>query len=53
LKNPLKALLKAGRPAIGTTLTIGNQDIAEAIGHAGYDWIMIDTEHSPLGYETV
>jgi 2-dehydro-3-deoxyglucarate aldolase len=48
LKNLLKAKLKKGEIAIGTTISIGHPDIAETLGHLGYDWMLIDTEHAPL-----
>jgi 2-keto-3-deoxy-L-rhamnonate aldolase RhmA len=48
LKNSLKAKLKKGEIAIGTTISIGHPDIAETLGDLGYDWMLIDTEHSPL-----
>ncbi|MDA4114820.1 MAG: aldolase/citrate lyase family protein [Thaumarchaeota archaeon] len=48
MKNRLKRMLKQGKLAIGTELTIAHPDIAEAIGRLGYDWVMIDTEHAPL-----
>lgn len=48
MKNRLKQLLREGRVAIGTELTIAHPDIPEAIGRLGYDFVMIDTEHAPL-----
>lgn len=41
-------MLKEGKIAIGTTITIGHPDIAEIIGHTGFDWVMLDTEHAPM-----
>lgn len=48
MKNGLKRMLKEGKVAIGTTLTIDHPDVAEFIGNLGYDWILIDTEHAPM-----
>lgn len=48
MKNRLKQMLKQGKVAIGTEITINHPDVAEAIGQIGYDWVMIDTEHAPL-----
>ncbi|MDA4129616.1 MAG: aldolase/citrate lyase family protein [Thaumarchaeota archaeon] len=48
MKNRLKAMLKEGKIAIGTTITIGHPDVAEIIGLAGFDWVMLDTEHAPM-----
>jgi len=53
LKNALKAKMKRGEVAIGTTISIGHPDIAETLGDIGYDWILIDTEHAPLEVGTV
>jgi 2-keto-3-deoxy-L-rhamnonate aldolase RhmA len=48
VKNTLREMVKSGQTAIGTTITIGHPDVAEALAYLGYDWIMIDTEHAPL-----
>jgi 2-dehydro-3-deoxyglucarate aldolase len=53
LKNSLKAKMKRGEVTIGTTVSIGHPDVAETLGRTGYDWILIDTEHSPLEVGTV
>jgi 2-dehydro-3-deoxyglucarate aldolase len=53
LKNSLKAKLKKGEVAIGTNISIGHPDVAETLGEVGYDWLLIDTEHSPLEVGTV
>lgn len=53
MKNSLKAKLKKGEVAIGTTVTIGHPDVAETLGQLGYDWMLIDTEHAPLEVGTV
>ncbi len=43
----LKDLLDAGSPAIGIQLRFGSPGIAEMAGLAGFDWLLLDTEHSP------
>ncbi len=53
LQNKLKKILKEGKFAIGTTITIGHPDVAEAIGSVGFDWVMIDTEHAPTNIPIV
>ncbi len=53
MKNRLKSLLKEGKFAIGTTITIGHPDVAEVICHVGFDWVMLDTEHAPMNYAIV
>ena len=37
----------------GTMLTTGSVEVAEIFAHLGYDWLFIDTEHSPLSPMTV
>jgi len=53
IKNRLKNLLDAGKPAIGIQLRFGTPAIAELAGLAGFDWLLIDTEHAPQTPVTV
>jgi 2-keto-3-deoxy-L-rhamnonate aldolase RhmA len=46
--NHLKRLLAQRLPAMGVALTISDPFVAEMIGSAGLDFVMIDTEHAPL-----
>ena len=48
--NPFRHLLKAAgsHPPIGTWIMSASPIVAEAIGHAGFDWGVIDMEHTPL-----
>ncbi len=48
--NTVKRLLQAGKPAIGTWLTLPCTISAEAVAHAGFDWVNVDMEHSPTDY---
>lgn len=48
-KNPFKAALRAGERQIGLWHTFANPDVAELMATCGYDWILMDTEHSPAG----
>jgi 4-hydroxy-2-oxoheptanedioate aldolase len=43
--NHTKRLLMAGRPAIGTFCTGASALLAEVLGHAGYDFVMVDLQH--------
>ena len=47
MANRMKELLEAGKPAIGSQLRFGNPAIAELFGLAGFDWLLIDSEHAP------
>jgi hypothetical protein len=40
-------LLRAGRPQIGLWVSLSNGFSAEAVAGAGFDWVLIDMEHSP------
>jgi 4-hydroxy-2-oxoheptanedioate aldolase len=50
--NPVKKLLKAGKPAVGTWLSLGNVTAARFLARAGFDWLTVDIEHSLVGIET-
>ncbi|CAG4911023.1 HpcH/HpaI aldolase family protein [Paraburkholderia gardini] len=45
--NPLKLRLKEPDPLFGLWLSLGSDSAAEALAHAGFDWLLIDMEHSP------
>ncbi|MBN2335426.1 4-hydroxy-2-oxo-heptane-1,7-dioate aldolase [Candidatus Bathyarchaeota archaeon] len=53
MKNLLKEKLARGESAVGTFIEMGHPDITEILSHAGFDWLLIDGEHSPLGFETM
>lgn len=40
--------LLAGDPLLGTIVSLGTPDIADLLARAGFDWLFLDTEHSPL-----
>jgi 2-keto-3-deoxy-L-rhamnonate aldolase RhmA len=53
LKNPLKERLKKGEAVIGTFVGIGHADVTEWLSHLGFDWLLLDAEHGPMGFETL
>ena len=53
MKNRLKELLQSGRSAIGTILQIPSASVAQILAQAGFDWLVIDTEHGPIDIETL
>lgn len=53
MKNHLTERLEAGKVAVGAQLRFGSAAIAELFGLAGFDWILIDTEHAPQTPVTV
>ncbi len=48
--NPFRQLLKSAgaHPPVGTWVMSASPLVAEATGHAGFDWAVLDMEHSPL-----
>jgi len=50
--NTVKQKLAAGQPAVGTWLAMASPISAEHMAHMGWDWLVVDTEHSPVGFET-
>lgn len=46
-RNAFKAALKAGRLQIGLWSSLCSNIAAEVIADSGFDWILVDTEHSP------
>ncbi|MDB5311696.1 MAG: hpcH [Gemmataceae bacterium] len=50
--NPIKRLLKEGKPAVGTWLTLGNVLAARLLARGGWAWLTVDTEHNAIGIET-
>jgi 2-keto-3-deoxy-L-rhamnonate aldolase RhmA len=53
LKNPLKERLKKGEAVIGTFVGLGHPDVTEWLSKVGFDWLLLDSEHGPLSFETM
>ncbi len=53
LTNKFKAGLNAGKPQIGLWLSLMNGYSAEICASAGFDWFLIDAEHSPNTLDTI
>lgn len=47
----LKKRLKAGETTYGAWLTVASPVVAELVAGAGFDWVVIDTEHGGFGNE--
>jgi len=45
--NPLKERLREADALYGLWLSMGSETAAEALAHAGFDWLLIDMEHAP------
>ena|ERR1041384_4968723 len=46
-RNAFKHAIAAGKPQIGLWSSLCSNIVAEVIGAAGFDWIVLDSEHSP------
>lgn len=45
--NKFKLALKQGKPQIGIWSSLCSHIAAETLADAGFDWVLVDTEHSP------
>jgi 4-hydroxy-2-oxoheptanedioate aldolase len=50
--NPFKHAIAAGRQQIGLWVSLASAYSAEIVAGAGFDWLVIDTEHSPNEVDT-
>ncbi len=48
LINPFRQRLQQPGTPLGTWLMSGATSTAEAMGHAGFDWLLVDQEHVPI-----
>lgn len=46
-----KNRLRAGQPKLGLFLNSHSPTVAEQLAHSGYDWLLVDTQHGPMGNE--
>lgn len=52
-RNPFKHAIAAGTQQIGLWSSLSSNYTVEVIAGAGFDWILLDTEHSPNDLESV
>jgi hypothetical protein len=50
--NQMKSKLLAGEPALGCSIMVPSPQMVEMVGHAGFDWVLIDLEHGAIDLET-
>jgi 4-hydroxy-2-oxoheptanedioate aldolase len=43
--------LRAGTPKMGLFVNSHSPTVAEQLAHTGYDWLLVDTQHGPMGFE--
>jgi 2-keto-3-deoxy-L-rhamnonate aldolase RhmA len=53
MKNLLKEMVKEDKPALGTFVSLGHPDMTEILSRMGFDWLVIDSEHAPMSFETI
>src|SRR5438876_3148262 len=48
-----KKQLREGRPKLGLFVNSSSPTVAEQLAYSGYDWLLVDTQHGPMGNETL
>jgi 4-hydroxy-2-oxoheptanedioate aldolase len=46
-----KQQMRDGKPKMGLFLNSHSPTVAEQLAHSGYDWLLVDMQHGPMGYE--
>jgi 2-keto-3-deoxy-L-rhamnonate aldolase RhmA len=53
-ENPVKAILKSGKTAVGVGINIApNPLVIKVLANAGYDFLFLDTEHNAISPESL
>lgn len=50
--NPVKKALRAGKPSVGTWLSLASITASRFMARAGFNWLTVDIEHSLVDWET-
>jgi len=53
LAKAIKRTLRSGGVSVGSWMSIGHVSIAEILAAAGYDWVVIETEHTAIDVSEV
>lgn len=53
LARKIKETLAAGRVSVGTWMSIGHVSIAEILASAGFEWVVVETEHTAIDVSEV
>jgi len=53
LKKPLRWRLRNGEVLFGPFMKLASPQIVEIVGRTGFDFVILDTEHAPLDFESV
>jgi 4-hydroxy-2-oxoheptanedioate aldolase len=46
-----KQQLRDGSPKMGLFVNSHSPTVAEQLAHSGYDWLLVDSQHGPMGFE--
>jgi 2-keto-3-deoxy-L-rhamnonate aldolase RhmA len=49
----IKRKLKAGEPSLGSWMSMAHPSIAEILAGAGYEWVVVETEHTAIDVSEV
>ncbi len=52
-ESSFRAMLRRGKPLVGTVVTMPSAAAAEVLADVGYDWLFVDGEHGPLGIDAI
>ncbi len=50
-ENRTKRIMSSGGLALGVSLTVADPFVAEVVGAAGFDFVLIDAEHAPIAID--
>jgi 4-hydroxy-2-oxoheptanedioate aldolase len=53
MSNNTKQQLQAGTSPVGTWISVGHPSVAEVSASLGFDFLLVDTEHTAMSLETV
>ena len=53
LARKIKEKMRRGEPSLGTWMSMAHPSIAEILAMAGYDWVVIETEHTAIDVSEV
>src|ERR1700686_350318 len=48
-----KKQLHAGTPKMGLFVNSHSPTVAGQLAHSGYDWLLVGTQHGPMGHDTL
>jgi 2-keto-3-deoxy-L-rhamnonate aldolase RhmA len=51
--SPVKQKMREGKPVFAATVTVGNTDVAAHLARAGFDFLWVEMEHSPITLESL